>query len=82
MFIPFGQLYFQEVLKFSDGNSLMVQWLGFRPSTAGGTGLIPGGGTKIPHAKWHGQKKEKGKRKEIDQIWDKNKGEKRQAKDS
>ena len=25
-------------------------------STAGGMGLIPGWGTKIPHATWHGQK--------------------------
>ena len=30
--------------------SLMVQWLGLRPSTAGGTGLIPDGRTKILHA--------------------------------
>ena len=28
-----------------------------RASSAGGMGLIPGGGTKIPHAAWHGQKK-------------------------
>ena len=27
-----------------------VQWLRLRASTAGGTGLIPGQGTKIPHA--------------------------------
>ena len=26
-------------------------------STAGGTGSIPGQGTKIPHATWHSQKK-------------------------
>ena len=32
------------------GPSLAVQWLGLRASTAGGTGLIPGQGTKIPHA--------------------------------
>ena len=30
--------------------SLAVQWLGLCPSTAGGTGSIPGWGTKIPHA--------------------------------
>ena len=29
------------------GNSLEVQWLGLWTSTAGGSGLIPGGGTKI-----------------------------------
>ena len=28
----------------------MVQWLRHLASTAGGTGLIPGRGTKIPHA--------------------------------
>ena len=32
------------------GSSLVVQWLGLCPSTAGGTGSIPGQGTKIPHA--------------------------------
>ena len=31
-------------------NSLAVQWLGLRASTAGGPGLIPGQGTKIPQA--------------------------------
>ena len=29
-------------------NSLAVQWSGLHASTAGGTGLIPGWGTKIP----------------------------------
>ena len=38
------------------GNSLAVQWLGLRAFTAKGTGSIPGWGTKIPHAAWHGQK--------------------------
>ena len=38
-------------------NSLAVQWLGLWASTAGGLGLIPGQGTKIPQAAWHGQKK-------------------------
>ena len=31
-----------------------VQWLGLHTSTAGGTGSIPGHGTKIPHAAQHG----------------------------
>ena len=31
--------------------SLAVQWLRL-PSNAGGTGLIPDQGTKIPHASW------------------------------
>ena len=39
------------------GNSLVVQWLELPASTAGGTGLIPGQGTKILHAVQHGQKK-------------------------
>ena len=38
------------------GTSLVVQWLGLWASTAGGVGLIPGWGTKIPHAAWHDQK--------------------------
>ena len=32
------------------GTSLAVQWLRVHASTAGGMGLIPGQGTKIPHA--------------------------------
>ena len=32
------------------GTSLAVKWLRLRASTAGGSGLIPGRGTKIPHA--------------------------------
>ena len=43
------------------GTSLAVQWLRLHTSTAGGAGSIPGGGTKIPRATRHGQKK---KRKE------------------
>ena len=41
------------------GNSLAVQWLGLCASTEGGTGSIPGWGTKIPHAAWRSQKKKK-----------------------
>ena len=32
------------------GNSLVVQWLRHQLSTSGGTGSIPGQGTKILHA--------------------------------
>ena len=39
------------------GTSLVVQWLRLHASNAGGTGSIPGWGTKIPHALWSGQKK-------------------------
>ena len=41
------------------GASLAVQWLGLHASIAGGTGLIPGQGTQIPHATQHGQKEKK-----------------------
>ena len=34
----------------------MVQELRLHASTAGGVGSIPGRGTKILHATWHGQK--------------------------
>ena len=37
----------------------MAQWLGLRASTAEGKGLIPGRGTKILQAAWHGQNKTK-----------------------
>ena len=33
----------------------MVQWLTLQASTPGVVGLIPGGETKIPHAKWRSQ---------------------------
>ena len=37
-----------ELLKIrKEGTSLVVQWLGLCASTAGGTGSIPGQGTKI-----------------------------------
>ena len=38
-----------------------VQWLGLCPSTARGTGSIPGQGTKIPHATWQCSQKKKKK---------------------
>ena len=39
----------------------MVHGLKQQASNGGGMGLIPGGGTKVPHAsqRWCGQKKEK-----------------------
>ena len=39
------------------GTSLVVQWLRLHASTTGGMGLIPGWGTKIPHAMQCGKKK-------------------------
>ena len=41
------------------GTSLVVQWLRLCAPNAGGMGSIPGLGTKIPHAVWCSQKKEK-----------------------
>ena len=38
------------------GTSLVVQWLSLHAARAGIVGLIPGWGTKIPHAMQHGQK--------------------------
>ena len=41
-------------------NFLMVQWLRLHASTAGGMGLIPDQGTKMPHVRdldWGGEKK-------------------------
>ena len=42
----------------------MVQWLGLHASTTGGTGSLPGWGTKVPHATLRGQKKVVGAAKE------------------
>ena len=47
------------------GNSLVVQWLGLRASTAGGTGSIPGWGNKILQAAWCSQKKKKSGKKDA-----------------
>ena len=41
----------------------MVQWLRLCAPNAGGTGWIPGWGTKIPHAAWRSQRKKKKKNK-------------------
>ena len=46
-------------LRFKQGTSLQVQLLRLRASTAGGTDSIPGWGTEISHAAWHGQNKRK-----------------------
>ena len=49
------------ILKMNWGISLAVQWLRLCNSTAGGTGSIPGLGTKIPHAAWRENYKKKKK---------------------
>ena len=46
----------------TNGNSLAVQWLGLDTFTAESVGSIPGRGTKILQAAWHGQKKKKKKK--------------------
>ena len=46
-------LFIQQMIT---GTSLAVQWLRLQASTSGGAGSIPGQGTKIPHAPWHGRK--------------------------
>ena len=46
---PFPGLGFLSIKKEA-GTSLVVQWLRLSAFTAGGTGSIPGWGTKIPHA--------------------------------
>ena len=38
------------------GTFLAIQLLRFRASSAGGTGLIPGHRTKIPHVVWCNQR--------------------------
>ena len=45
----------------------MVHWLRFCTFNVGGAGLIPGQGTKIPHAVQHGrgEKKRKKKKKNL-----------------
>ena len=49
------------------GTSLVAQWLRFHAPNAGGTGSIPGWGTKIPHNVWWGQQQQQklGKEKKI-----------------
>ena len=42
---------------FEEGTPLVVQWLSLCAPSAGGMGLIPGQGTKIPHVAWPKKKK-------------------------
>ena len=44
-------------VKWMEGTSLAVQWLGLGASKAGDLGLAPGQGTKIPQ--WYGLAKNK-----------------------
>ena len=44
-------------IKKGGGTSLVVEWLRLCAANAGGMGLNPGQGTKIPQATWCSQKK-------------------------
>ena len=61
-FVPHPALFF---FWSNAGTSLAVQWLRLCTSTAGGMGLIPGQGTKIPHAAPCGQKKRNSHHKAV-----------------
>ena len=54
-----------QTAEIKRGTSLVLQWLGLCASIAGGTGSIPGRGTKIPQAVWCGPKQRKEKKREI-----------------
>ena len=50
--------FFEQCLAYnkrSIGTSLAVKWLRLHMSNAGNVCSIPGQGTKIPRAMWHGQ---------------------------
>ena len=51
----------------SHGTSLAVQWLRLCTSIVGGTDLVPGWGTRIPHATWAAKKKKKKIKKKKEQ---------------
>ena len=53
------------ILKSVGGTSLAVQWLGLGSFTPVGLDLIPGQGTKIPYATWHGPNNLKNKKIKI-----------------
>ena len=50
---------YQNQNQTKPGTSLAVQWIRLCATIAGGTGLIPGWGTKILHAARYNQKKKK-----------------------
>ena len=54
---PKGRVYACKKKQKQTQTFLPVQWLRLWALTAGGMGLIPGWGTKIPHAMWCSQKK-------------------------
>ena len=58
-----GHVQESRIKETSPGTSPAVQWLRLCASTAGGTGLIPGQGSKILHASWCSQKKRERERR-------------------
>ena len=57
--LRFYELHPQKTIvekEYRPRTSLAVQWLRIHASTAGGTGLMPGWGTKILYDAWCGQK--------------------------
>ena len=46
----------KQVYDMLKETSLVIQWLRLCAFNPGGTGLIPGWGTKIPYVMWHSQK--------------------------
>ena len=48
-----------------NGTFLVVQWLRLCAAKAGGTGLIPGGGTKIPHERVKNRTEKKKKTQKV-----------------
>ena len=53
-------------MKDRRGTSLVIQWLRFYTSNTGGAGLIPGQGTKFPHATQRSKKMKEGKNDKRD----------------
>ena len=64
MFACGSKRLLKRSLKIYAGTSLEVQWLRLRASTARAVGSIPAGGTKIPRATRHSQKKKITRRSE------------------
>ena len=62
--------------KVTMGTSLAVQWLRLHTPNAGDTDSIPGQGTKILHAAWHGPKKPESKAKKRKWQWHEERSEK------
>ena len=69
MCASYSELELVTSLKGRRGTCLVVQTLRLYASTAGGSGLIPGGGTKSPHAVLRGTTKKKKKKKRKTDWW-------------